>query len=412
MFLPITLYLIVVYIFKRKIEEVNRKCMQSNSELSIHIVESVEGIETIKTFNAQNIFYEKMKKFDRFMKNVSNYKVVHNFQTLIKNMIKAIFEIFILSIGCNMVLNNEITIGTLITFNALLVFYINPIERVINLQPQLQSAFVAIDRLMDIIQLECENINECKKVLCEKIKRIKFENVSFKYGISKLILKNINLDIKNGDNVAFIGESGSGKTTLAKLLLNFYSVDEGSIKINGIDINDIDKNIRDKIAYISQEYFLFSESIYNNININKVNNITTDEIDALSKSIGLYDYVKNLPLKYNSKIIEKGINLSGGQKQRIEIIRNLFKNPDVLIMDEATSNLDSITESLVGEEINRYNDIIKIKIVHNLKLAKNCNKIFVMKNGSIIEEGTHEELMNNKGYYYKLYIRQNMKETN
>ena len=261
-FIPLILYLFLVFIFKKSLEDVNRNVMEDNAKLTSYLVESIEGIETVKAFNGERkVNLETEKKFIKFIKSIFKYGYVNNLQGSLKNAVKAVFGICILWLGAYLSLKGEITVGTLISFNALLAYFIEPIERMINLQPELQSAMVAADRLGEILDLEIENEkNEDKKINPKTLLGdINFKNVDFRYGTRQLVLKNININIKPGEKIALVGESGSGKTTIAKLLMNFYDIEKGEIILNNYNIKDINKEVlRDKTLYISQDSFFFS----------------------------------------------------------------------------------------------------------------------------------------------------------
>ncbi|WP_294364347.1 peptidase domain-containing ABC transporter [uncultured Clostridium sp.] len=415
-FIPIVFYLALVFIFKKSLEDVNRDVMEDNAKLTSYLVESIEGIETVKAFNGERkVNLETEKKFIKFIKSVFKYGYVNNLQGSLKNTVKGIFGIFILWIGAYLALKGDITVGTLISFNALLAYFIEPIERMINLQPQLQSAMVAADRLGEILDLELEKSkDEDKKINPNTLLgNINFKNIDFRYGTRQLVLKNINMDIKPGEKIALVGESGSGKTTIAKLLMSFYNTEKGEIIINNYNIKDINKEaLRDKMSYISQDSFFFSGSIKENLQF--ANEYATyEEIIEVCKQAQIHDFINSLPLRYETPLEEKGTNLSGGQRQRLAIARALIKKPEILIMDEATSNLDSITEKVIEKTIEECTkNVTTIIIAHRLSTIMRCDRIYVMDKGEVIEEGNHEDLLKKQGYYYRLWSGQTLEEFN
>ncbi|EHK2440410.1 peptidase domain-containing ABC transporter [Clostridium perfringens] len=408
--IPLFLYAIIVFIFKSNIEKVNRETMEYNAKLTSYLVESLNGIETIKSFNAEReVNLETEKRFIRFIKSIFRNESINNFQVSLKSLVKGIFAIIILWVGTVQVLSGKISFGELLTFNALLVYFLTPIENMINLQPKLQTAIVASERLSDILDLKLEKSEEeHKKINPESLKgKIEFKNVDFRYGTRQLILKNINLTFNQGERIALVGESGSGKTTLVKLLLNFYQCENGEITINDYNLIDINlESLRDKIAYISQETFLFNGTIIENLMLGNPY-LTYEEIIDACKRAQIHDFINSLPLRYNTLVEESGANFSGGQKQRLAIARAILKNPEILIMDEATSNLDSITEKAIEKTIREFSEgITTIIIAHRLSTIKRCDNIYILEKGEIKEKGTHKELLYKKGKYYELWKEQ------
>lgn len=406
-FVPIIFYLILVCTFKKSIEKTNRNVMRNNSALTSYLVESIEGVETIKAFNGERkVGFEVEKRFIRFIRAVFKHGVVNIIQGSLKGSVKGIFGIAILWVGAYLTIKGEITIGTLIAFNSLLAYFIEPIERVIDLQPKVQSALVAADRLGEILELEVEKlVDEDKKINPETLfGDIEFQNVNFRYGMSRLVLKDINMYIKAGERIALVGESGSGKTTIAKLLMEFYDVEKGKVMLCSNNIKDINKEVlRDKISYISQDSFFFSGTIRENLQfVNK--DVEYNEIIDSCKKAQLHNYINSLPERYDTLLEENASNLSGGQRQRLAIARALLKKPDILIMDEATSNLDTITEKAIENTIEEFSkSVTTIIIAHRLSTIMKCDRIYVMEKGKIIEIGNHKELIKNKGYYYRLW---------
>lgn len=408
--IPLVLYGIIVYSFKSSIEKVNRETMEKNSKLTSYLIESLNGIETIKAFNSEReVNLETEKRFIKFIKAIFKNERINNLQVTFKRLVESIFAITVLWIGSTQVLNGSISFGELLTFNALLAYFLDPIENIINLQPTVQTALVAAERLSEILDLELEKSEqEDKKIKPKSLKgNIEFKNVDFRYGTRNLILKNINITIKKGERIALVGESGSGKTTLAKLLLNFYQCENGEILVNKYNLLDINvESLRDKIAYISQETFLFNGTILENLMLGNPYLTYEEVIDACEKA-QIHDFINSLPLRYNTLVEENGSNFSGGQKQRLSIARAILRKPEILIMDEATSNLDSITEKAIERTIHDFSEgMTTIIIAHRLSTIMRCDNIYILEKGEIKEKGNHKDLLDNKGRYYKLWKEQ------
>lgn len=383
-----------------------------NAQLTSYLVESLNGIQTVKAYNAERkVNRETEIKFVKLLKSIFNLSWVNNLQSSLKVFVELVGGVVILWVGSICVIHGQITMGQLITFNSLLVYFLDPVKNLINLQPQMQTAVVAADRLGEILDLEAEKgENEAKKLQPESLAGdIVFKDVSFRYGTRQPVLEDINLTIKKGQKVAFVGESGSGKTTLSKLLLHLYTAESGNILINNNNIEDIQiEKMREKIAYISQETFLFSGSILENLSLG-LDYASMDDIIEASKSAQAHDFINELPLRYETRLEENGANLSGGQRQRLAIARAMLKKPDILILDEATSNLDAITERALDKTIGEYSEnMTTIFIAHRLSTIKNCDQIFVMDKGRIIERGTHEELKKSGGKYSVLAKQQSL----
>lgn len=409
-FIPIVLYISLVLIFKKPLEDVNRATMEDNAKLTSYLVESLKGIETVKAFNGEDkVNLETEKRFIKLIKSVFKYGYVNNLQGNVKSTIKGVFGIVILWVGAYLVIKGDITIGALISFNALLAYFIEPIERMINLQPTLQSAMVAADRLGEILDLESEKAkNEDKKINPTTLKgEIEIKNVDFRYGTRQLVLKDINMLIRPGEKIALVGESGSGKTTISKLLMNFYTPEKGEIILNTYNIKDINREaLRDRISYISQEAFFFSGTIKENLQFANAE-ASYEEIIEVCKYAQIHDFINSLPTRYETMLEEDGSNLSGGQRQRLAIARALLRKPEILIMDEATSNLDSITEKAIEHTIEECTkDMTTIIIAHRLSTIMRCDTIYVMDKGEIVEYGSHDDLIKLKGYYYNLWSKQ------
>ena len=403
------LYGIIVFIYNKPIKKINRKIMEMNSKVTSQFVETINGIETIKAFNQEKNEETKTDKlYKKFLKKIFNGGILSLSQQTVTMFVAVVGELVILWVGTACVIKGNLMLGELITFNALLGYFINPIKNLINLQPSIQTAVVAADRLGEILDIAPEyNDEQDQSDNKSRFNKVSISNLDFRYGTRDLVLRHINLEIHRGEKIAFVGESGSGKTTLAKLLVRLYEQEKGSIKLDSSDIREFSiSQIRNNISYISQNTFLFSGTIKENLMFGN-SDATDDDISQVCKMCELEEYINSLPLKLNTRIEENGKNLSGGQKQRLAIARALLNNPEILIMDEATSNLDYITEKSIEKTINTFSgNMTTIIIAHRLSTIKDCDKIFVFRNGEIVETGNHKDLLNQKGYYYQLWYGQ------
>ncbi len=403
-------YGIIVFAFNKPIKNVNKEQMEQNAQLTSYLVESLNGIETVKTFNAELEASLKTEgKFIKLLRAIFKGGIIYNVQSSITSFTALVGGVVILWVGAWNVIQGNMTAGQLLSFNALLGYFLEPIKNLINLQPMLQTAIVASDRLGEIFDLELEKgKNEDKQIKPSDLKGdICFQDLDFRYGTRALVLNNINLTIKYGEKIAFVGESGSGKTTLVKLLMNLYPWEKGEITIKGYNVKDINYDVlREKIAYISQDIFMFSGTIRENLCLGN-KNLEMEEIIEACKMAQAHDFINKFPLRYETNLEENGANLSGGQKQRLAIARAILKKPDIFIMDEATSNLDSIAEKAIERTIETVcKGVTTIIIAHRLSTIKRCDRIYVMEDGKIIETGSHFELMNRGGRYFELWKEQ------
>lgn len=410
--LLIPFYIGIIFAFHKPYQFINRKEMESNAKLNSYLVESLNGIATVKSYNAEKeVFFQTESRFVNLLRHVFKRGMLSNLQASIKMGLELIGGTVILWVGAMQVLKGNMTIGELITYNALLAYFLNPIENLIGIQPTLQSALVAGERLNEIFDLDQEkNKKEGNKIYPKQLSgKIECSNVTFRYGTRKNILNSINFSIEPGSQVAFVGESGSGKTTISKLLLHYYEAQEGDIYYDDYHIKEINRaGLRDRIAYVSQESFFFSSSIYKNLCFGLERPVTLDEVIQVCKQTCVHDFISELPLRYETFLEENASNLSGGQRQRLAIARALLKKPDILILDEATSNLDSTTEKYITDMLKDLGvkGITVIMIAHRLSTIQHANQIFVMEKGDIIERGSHEELLFHKGEYYRLWKNQ------
>lgn len=409
--LMVVLYAVLVLVFNKPYKKVNEKQMEDNAQLTSYLVESLNGIQTVKAFNGeQTVQTETEFKFIRLLKSIFKLSCIGNAQEGLKAFIEAIGGVVILWVGAHSVLQGNMTIGSLISFNALLVYFLDPVKNLINLQPTLQTAMVASDRLGEILDLEIEkNESQRHKISPASLKGdISIKDISFRYGTRQLVLEHFSMEIRKGQRIAIVGESGAGKTTIAKLLLNLYPYENGTITLAGFALPDIQlESLREKIAYIPQETFLFSGTIFENLTFG-MDNPDMEEVIRCAQMAQIHEFVNALPMRYETHLDENGSNLSGGQRQRIAIARAMLKKPEILILDEATSNLDAVTEKAIQKTLDTYSDgMTTIIIAHRLSTIRSCDKIFVMEKGRILENGSHDELMSKEnGFYRNLYRAQ------
>ncbi|MDE5556722.1 MAG: peptidase domain-containing ABC transporter [Ruminococcus sp.] len=403
--ITIFIYSLVIFFFKNSIKNINYEIMENDAHLTSYLKETIEGVNTVKTNQYNSVVKNKLKelvnsKEDKCIKG----SVIGGIQYAIVEFISSTSIVVLLWTGAYLCTVNAITIGALFTFYYMIDYFLSPVSNLIDLQPQLQTALVAAERLNDILDTKTEK-DTGDKEFCNG--DICIQNLTFRYGNRNDVLKNISIYVKKGQKIAIIGESGCGKTTLTKLLMRFYEQNQGSITINNVDISEFSfKSYRNHVSYISQDMFLFSDTVRNNLLMGN-DNITDEEFYNICKLCRIDDFVQELPMEYDTMLEESGANLSIGQRQRLIIARALLRKPDILIMDEATSNLDSITESCIQNAVNVLDgNMTCIIIAHRLSTIRNCDNIYVMQDGYIEESGTHDELIHLGKLYYNYYSQQ------
>ncbi len=396
-------YGVVVLLYNKPIKGNSRKQLEENSIFNSYLAESISGIETTKTCTLEQDRIDKMCGIIRQYLNTSARNGLLSFgQINIVNLLNAVTLICVFWMGTISVMKGRMTIGELITFNSVIVYFMDPIKNLIQLQPGLSNGIVAAERLDEILDLQIEKDCIAEKGIDDFDFKgdIVYKNIDFRYGMREKVLCDINLKIGFGESVAFVGESGSGKSTLAKLLVKLYQVENGTIKICNTEIGKINsKLLRKKIAYVSQDVFLYSSSIRDNITMGNID-FSEEELETICDKCLVKEFADRLPQGLDTMVGEKGLTLSVGQRQKIAIARAILRKPDILILDEATSNLDLISEKKILKEVNDLKDITKILIAHRLHAVSGCDNIIVLKNGSIVEAGKHEELLK-KGKIYK-----------
>lgn len=404
------LFVLIFWGFNKLNRKYQRGIMESSAELESQLVESINSIATIKRFGIEE--YANLKTESRFVNLLKN-----TFRSIYGSImaqggiqfVSTAITVAVLWMGSILVIEQEMTPGTLMVFYSLIGYVVSPIGSLISSNQTIQDAMIAADRLFQIMDLEREEDNSRKIELePEMVGDISFENVSFRYGSRKEVFNELNLIIPKGKTTAVIGESGSGKTTLVSLLQHIYPIQKGRIRIGDYDIEQItNRSLRRRVGTVPQQIELFAGTIVENIAVGDLNPDMKRIID-LVEQLGLKEFIERLPNGYATYIGEHGASLSGGERQRIAIARALYKEPEILIFDEATSSLDSISERYVKQALDNLAKQGKtiIVIAHRLSTVKNADMIVVIDDGKVVETGTHRELFKNGGMYNRLWTEQ------
>lgn len=411
LFLMLPIIYIVTLLFQKNILKFQRKVRDYNSKIIRSYTESLSYIKTIKALGIEE---KKKNEFVSFNEKYRKY----NLKSILISAIFVPTVMFIASIGVGFAFNfssisvmkNIMTYGAFLSFLTYSFQIFEPFKMLAQIFTDLKSAQASAERVFQILYEDGEIIEQ-KETDLNFGGNIRFENVSFHYfDDDKLVLKDFNFEIKNGQSVAFIGSTGSGKSTIVNLICKFYDPTSGDIFLDGINYKNIDKTcLYNNLGYVLQQPQLFSISIKENIKFGN-ENATDEEIMEICNLLGIDEFISKLPDGIDTVIGESGYNISSGQKQLISFARALIKNPKLLILDEATSSIDTETEKFIQ---NKMKDILSGKtsiiVAHRLSTIKHCDKIVLIEKGNILEQGTHTELLDKKGIYYKMYISEELK---
>ncbi|PKX60383.1 peptide cleavage/export ABC transporter [Latilactobacillus sakei] len=401
----IPIYVAIITLFAKPFERLNQKEMESNAVLNSAIIEDLHGIETIKALTSEQERYQKIDTaFIDYLKKNFSYVKADTLQQAIKLFIQLGLNVFVLWVGALLVTHNRLSIGQLMTYNALLAYFVNPLQNIINLQTKLQSARVANNRLNEVYLVDSEfKVDRPVKSETQLIGPIELQNVSYQYGYGQKVLEAVNLRIMPNEKLTIVGMSGSGKSTLVKLLVDFFEPTEGKVLFNQQDTQTIDKKtLRQFFNYIPQTPYIFSGTIWDNLKLGNRPGVTQADIIHACELAEIKTDIEKMPLQFETLLDEDGNTLSGGQKQRLTIARALLSPAQVLIFDESTSGLDTITEGLLVDHLMALEEKTIIFIAHRLAIAKKTNNILVLENGRVVETGTHEMLVSAQGRYYQL----------
>ena len=403
--LLLPIYIIIYFIVNKINKKVERELMEKSAMLESQLVESINTVKTIKQFGIEKFTNERTEnKFIGVLYKVYNSGKNSISSQFLTTFFSQAFTVVLLWKGSYFAMQQEITPGELFSFYAILGYFTGPFSSLITMNKSIQNALIASDRLFEIMDLEIEENSNKIELTTSNLGDIKFENVHFSYGTREEIFENLTICFEKSKVSAIVGESGSGKSTILYLLQKLYTIKGGKIYIGDFNINDLSlESIRSKIAVVPQQIDLFSGNIYQNIAIGS-EEINYPKVHKIAQQLGVISFIETLPNGFDTFVGENGAMLSGGQKQKIAIARALYKDPEVLILDEATSSLDTFSEKVIQDVIHNMKTYGKtiIIIAHRLSTIRSADKIFVLNKGNIVEEGNHSELMNQSGHYYKL----------
>lgn len=403
----IPLMLISTYIFKEKVKKSFNIVRNAVANLNAFVQEHITGMSIVQIFNSEKIEYKKFVDInkehrDANIKSIMYYSVYYP----VAEVIAALGTGLVVWFGAKQMLSSEVSYGTVTAFIMFINIFFRPIRMLADRMNTLQMGIVSTDRILKLLDSDEYTSNEGSYTTNLK-GDVSFKDVWFAYNQENYVLKDISFKVKPGETVAFVGATGAGKSSIINLLSRFYEINKGEIKIDGVDIKEYElKRLREQIGVVLQDVFLFSDTIENNITMGDTS-ISRDNIIEAAKLVGVHDFIMQLPNNYDYNVQERGATLSVGQRQLISFVRAMVQDPKIIVLDEATSSVDTETEELIQNAIGQLmHGRTAIVIAHRLSTIQKASKIIVLDKGRIMEEGNHEELLGKDGFYANLYRMQ------
>lgn len=404
----IPLMLFCTYVFKEKIKDAFNEVRAAVSNLNSFVQEHITGMSIVQIFSSEDIEYKKFEEINKVHRDANIRSILYySIYFPVADVISAAGTGLVVWYGSKQILNAEVTFGTVTAFVMFINLFFRPIRQLADRFNTLQMGIVSTDRILTLLDSDEFTSNDGTYVP-EKIRgEVEFKDVWFAYNDEDYVLKNINFKVNEGETIAFVGATGAGKSSIINLLSRFYDINKGKIFIDGREVHEYELTaLRRNIGVVLQDVFLFSDTIENNIRLGD-DTITHDKIVEAAKLVGVHDFIERLPGGYTYNVMERGATLSVGQRQLISFVRAMVHNPKIIVLDEATSSVDSETEELIQKAIEKLmKGRTAIVIAHRLSTIQEANKIIVVDKGEIMEEGNHEQLLEKEGFYANLYRMQ------
>jgi len=404
----IPLMLFCTYVFKEKIKDAFNEVRAAVSNLNSFVQEHITGMSIVQIFSSEDIEYKKFEEINKVHRDANIRSILYySIYFPVADVISAAGTGLVVWYGSKQILNAEVTFGTVTAFVMFINLFFRPIRQLADRFNTLQMGIVSTDRILTLLDSDEYTANDGTYVPDKLRGEVEFKDVWFAYNDEDYVLKNINFKVNEGETIAFVGATGAGKSSIINLLSRFYDINKGKIFIDGREVHEFElTSLRRNIGVVLQDVFLFSDTIENNIRLGD-DTITHEKIVEAAKLVGVHDFIERLPGGYTYNVMERGATLSVGQRQLISFVRAMVHDPKIIVLDEATSSVDSETEELIQKAIEKLmKGRTAIVIAHRLSTIQEANKIIVVDKGEIKEEGTHEQLLGKEGFYANLYRMQ------
>ena len=404
----IPLMLFCTYVFKEKIKDAFNEVRAAVSNLNSFVQEHITGMSIVQIFSSEDIEYKKFEEINKVHRDANIRSILYySIYFPVADVISAAGTGLVVWYGSKQILNAEVTFGTVTAFVMFINLFFRPIRQLADRFNTLQMGIVSTDRILTLLDSDEYTANDGTYVPDKLRGEVEFKEVWFAYNDEDYVLKNINFKVNEGETIAFVGATGAGKSSIINLLSRFYDINKGKIFIDGREVHEYELTaLRRNIGVVLQDVFLFSDTIENNIRLGD-DTITHEKIVEAAKLVGVHDFIERLPGGYTYNVMERGATLSVGQRQLISFVRAMVHDPKIIVLDEATSSVDSETEELIQKAIETLmKGRTAIVIAHRLSTIQEANKIIVVDKGEIKEEGTHEQLLEKEGFYANLYRMQ------